>query len=270
MTVTGEDLELIEEVKQRARRTWSAGDYDVVVDGIWEAGGEVTRLAGVGSGDEVLDVACGTGNASIQAAQAGGKVTGVDLTPELFVAGRRRAAEAGVEIDFIEGDAENLPFDDASFDVVLSTFGVMFAPRHSVAASELVRVLRPGGRIGLATWDPNGNVGELFRTMSGHLPPPPPVVESPLLWGDQSHVRELLGDAIDLELRPSLIQVQGTGEQNESIDLFIEVFPPLVTARALLEPEGKWAAAEADLRAALATMYDAPASYLLIGGSKRG
>jgi SAM-dependent methyltransferase len=268
MTVTDDDLGVIREIKQRARRTWAAGDYDVVVDGIWEAGGAVTRIAGVGPGDEVLDVACGSGNAAIQAAQAGGKVTGVDLTPELFEAGRRRSLEAGVEVDFIEGDAEDLPFEEGSFDVVLSTFGVMFAPRHAVAAKELVRVLRPGGRIGLATWAPEGTVGEFFRTMGRHLPPPPPVAESPLLWGDLSHVRRLLGDGVDLELIPSLITLRADGDTEASVDVFLDVFPPLVTARALLEAEGAWEAAEDDLRQALVRMYQGPAAYLLIGGTR--
>src|SRR5690606_26015107 len=132
----------------------------------------------------------GTGNAAIRAAEAGGVVTALDLTPEMFEAGRRRAAEAGVEISWVEGDAEALPFDDASFDVVLSTFGVMFAPRHAVAARELVRVLRPGGRIGLATWVPDGTVGDMFRTVAAEMPAPPPIAEPPLAWGDPAHVEK--------------------------------------------------------------------------------
>jgi 2-polyprenyl-6-hydroxyphenyl methylase/3-demethylubiquinone-9 3-methyltransferase len=198
MTVAA-DPGALEEIKRKARATWSAGDYDEVVDGIWPAGGEVTRIARVGPGDEVLDIACGTGNAAIQAAQAGGAVTGVDLTPELFVGGRRRAAEAGVEVDFIEGDAEALPFDGGSFDVVLSTFGSMFVPRHQVVADEIVRVLRPGGRIALANWASEGSVGQMFRVMAGHLPPPPPPAEPPLLWSDEEHVRGLFRDRVDLQ-----------------------------------------------------------------------
>ena len=128
MTAVNEDLGVADKIKRQERATWAAGDYDAAVDNIWAAGGVVTRAARVGADDEVLDVACGTGNAAIQAAQAGGRVTGVDLTPELFSAARRRAAAAGVEIDLVEGDAEHLPFEPGSFDVVLSTFGAMFAP----------------------------------------------------------------------------------------------------------------------------------------------
>lgn len=269
MTLTGDDLEMLGEVKQRARRTWAAGDYDLVVDGIWAAGEAVTRLARVVTGDDVLDIACGTGNAAIQAALAGGEVTGVDLTPELFEAGRRRAARAGVEVEFVEGDAEALPFEDSTFDVVLSTFGLMFAPRHAVAAGEVARVLRPGGRIGLATWDPAGTVGEMFRTMARHLPPPPPIAQSPLLWGEEAHVGRLLGDEIELEMVRDVISLQTQEDTETSVDSFLEVFPPLVAARSLLEPQGNWAAAEADVRPVLTRMYEVPAAYLLIGGSKR-
>jgi ubiquinone/menaquinone biosynthesis C-methylase UbiE len=127
------------ELKERARATWSAGDYDAVVERIWSAGADVVARAGVHAGDEVLDVACGTGNASIRAAATGAKVTGLDLTPELFDGARRRAAKAGVELELVEGDAEDLPFEDESFDVVLSTFGCMFAPDHRRAAEEIAR-----------------------------------------------------------------------------------------------------------------------------------
>lgn len=268
MAITSQGPEELTAIKQRIRRTWSAGDYDAVVDGIWAAGEAVTRAAKVGLGDVVLDIACGTGNAAIQAARVGAKVTGIDLTPELFAAGRNRTTQAGVEVDFVEGDAESLPFEDSSFDVVLSTFGVMFAPRHAVAAREIVRVLRPGGRIGLANWHPDGTVGELFRTMARHLPPPPPVAEPPLLWGTEAHVRELFGDDIDLELTPSLIPLLTDRDPIASADRFLEVFPPLVTARALLEPQGAWEVAKAEVREILTAMYQVPAAYLLVGGSK--
>lgn len=256
----------LEEFKQRARRTWALGNYDVVADGIWAAGGVVTGVAGVGPGDEVLDVACGTGNAAIQAAQAGGKVTGLDLTPELFEAGRRRAAEAGVEVEFVEGDAEALPFPDESFDVVLSTFGVMFAPRHAVAASEIVRVLRPGGRIGIATWVPDGVVARFMVALGRHLPPPPPFAQSPMLWGDRDHVRELFGGDIDLELADAEIPLRP--EDMRDPDMFLEVFPPAVAARSLLEPQDRWEVAAASAREAVTKMLNEPMAYLVIGGTK--
>lgn len=266
---TDDGLEVLDGIKRRARSTWAAGDYDAVVDGIWAAGGTVTRHTRVGPRDEVLDVACGTGNATVQAAQAGAKVVGLDLTPELFPAARRRAAEAGVEIELVEGDAEDVPYPDGSFDVVLSTFGVMFAPRHAVAASEMVRVLRPGGRIGLANWEPEGTVGQFFRTMARHLPPPPPIVEPPLLWGTESHVRDLLGSQVDLEFSHSHIPLESGVEPASAVDLFLDRFPPIVTARALLESQGRWEDAETEIRAAVENMYNNPPTYLGVYGTKR-
>ena len=159
-----------DEARERARATWAAGDYDAIVDYIWGVGGDLVDRVGVGDGDRVLDVACGTGNAAIPAAQRGGEVTGLDLTPELLERGRRRAQKEGVTIDWVEGDAEALPFDDASFDVMLSTFGCMFAPRHQVAAAEIARVLAPGGRIGIAAWTPDGTIGDFFRSLSASRP----------------------------------------------------------------------------------------------------
>src|SRR3954465_3296726 len=132
-------------MKQQARATWAAGDFDSIVPFLWGAGGVATEAAGGGPGDRVLDIAAGSGNAAIQAAMRGADVVASDLTPELFEPGRRRASENGVELEWAEADAEALPFEDASFDVALSTFGIMFAPRQSVAAAELARVVRPGG-----------------------------------------------------------------------------------------------------------------------------
>jgi ubiquinone/menaquinone biosynthesis C-methylase UbiE len=131
----------------------------------------------------VLDVACGTGNAAIRAAQAGGEVVGLDLTPELFEAGRRLAKQAGVSVEWTEGDAEAIPFENESFDVVLSTLGCMFAPRHRVTATELARVLRPGGRLGQCNWTPEGSQGEFFRALGAYVPPLPAFAQPPLLWG---------------------------------------------------------------------------------------
>ncbi len=266
MVVINDDL--VDEIKRQARATWAAGNYDAAVDNIWAAGGVVTRAARVGAGDEVLDVACGTGNAAIQAAQVGGRVTGVDLTPELFAAARRRAAAAGVEIDLVEGDAEHLPFEHGSFDVVLSTFGAMFAPRHAVTANEIVRVLRPGGRIGLANWEPEGSAWELSRTMAHHLPPPPPIAEPPLLWGTEEHVRELFDERLELQFTRHRIP-PNEGDPSELADRFVGSFPTMVIARALLEPQGLWEAAVADARSAVEQMYLEPPTYLVVTGTKR-
>ena len=141
---------------------------------------------------EVLDVAAGTGNVAVRAAATGAAVIASDLTPALFEAGRRRAEAAGVELEWVEADAEELPFEDGRFDAVLSTFGVMFAPRHEVAAAELVRVCKPGGTIGICAWTPTGAVGQMFETLGGHLPPPPEFAGVPVQWGEEAHVRELL------------------------------------------------------------------------------
>src|SRR5688572_10610473 len=177
--------------KQRARSMWAAGDYPSMAEMIPELGTHTVERAAVTDGEKVLDVACGTGAAAIPAAKRGGRVTALDLTPELLEAGRRRAGEAGVEIDWVEGDAEELPFEDESFDVVLSTIGVMFAPRHEVAAHELARMLKPGGRIAVASWTPDGGIGEFFKVTSSHMPPPPEGFVPPVLWGTEDHVNEL-------------------------------------------------------------------------------
>ncbi len=147
----------------------------------------------------VLDVAAGTGNAAIPAAATGATVVASDLTPELFEAGRARAEAEGVELEWAEADAEDLPFEDASFDVVISSIGVMFAPHHQAAADELVRVCRPGGTIGLLSWTPEGMIGGLFRTIGPFAPAPPPGAQPPPLWGGEEHLRELFGDRVELE-----------------------------------------------------------------------
>ena len=184
-------------LKARHRAMWALGDYPAVaIDLIPELGPALVTATGVRAGDRVLDVAAGAGNAAVPAALAGGEVIASDLTPELFPAGREFAARHGATVAFEEGDAEALPYADESFDVVLSCVGVMFAPHHQRAADELLRVCRPGGRIGLLSWTPTGFVGELFRTMKPYAPPPPPGAQPPPLWGDEDHVRGLLGDRV--------------------------------------------------------------------------
>ncbi len=184
-------------LKARHRAMWALGDYPAVaIDVIPELGPALVAATGVRAGDRVLDVAAGTGNAAVPAALAGADVVASDLTPELFAAGREFAARHGVTVAFEEGDAEALPYADDSFDVVLSCVGVMFAPHHQRAADELLRVCRPGGRIGLLSWTPTGFVGEMFRTMKPYAPPPPAGAQPPPLWGDEDHVRALLGDRV--------------------------------------------------------------------------
>ena len=162
-------------LKAKHRALWASGDYPAVAaELIPELGPELVRACGVKPGDRVLDVAAGSGNAAIPAAVAGAIVTASDLTPELFDVGRRIAAERGVELEWVEADAEAMPFADNSFDVAMSCVGVMFAPHHQAAADELVRVVRPGGTIAMINWTPEGFIGNLFATMKPYAPPPPP------------------------------------------------------------------------------------------------
>jgi SAM-dependent methyltransferase len=228
------------EFKERQRKVWSVGDFPDVATRIVTASEAVVAASEVGPDQDVLDVATGTGNAAIIAAQRGARVTGIDLTPELFDAARRRIGEADLQIELIEGDAEDLPFPDDSFDCVLSVFGVMFVPRHEVGASELVRVCRPGGTIGIAAWTPEGSTGQMFRVLSAHMPPPPPELKPPFLWGIEEHVRELFresGAELDFERRIVAFEYP-------SVDWAIEynerVLGPIVMTKSALEPEGKW------------------------------
>ncbi len=186
-----------DELKARHRAMWSMGDYPAVAsEVIPDLGSILVDACGVRKGDKVLDVACGSGNAAIPAGLRGARVTACDLTPTLIEAGRRAAAVRGVEISWREADAESLPFDDDEFDVVMSCVGVMFAPHHQSSADELLRVCRPGGTIGLVSWTPGGFVGEMFSVMKPYTPPPPPGAQAPPLWGDERHVRGLLGDKV--------------------------------------------------------------------------
>jgi SAM-dependent methyltransferase len=176
---------------------WASGDYPTVArDLVADLGPRLAFAAGIEPGDRVLDVASGTGSAAIPAALAGAEVVASDLTPELFVAGRRRALEAGADLDWVEADAEALPFDAESFDVVLSCIGAMFAPMHQAVAGELTRVCRPGGTIALLNWTPDSIVGDLFRALSPFMPPPPEGAQPPVEWGDEEHVRALFGDRV--------------------------------------------------------------------------
>ncbi|MFO1010896.1 MAG: methyltransferase domain-containing protein [Planctomycetota bacterium] len=181
-----------EAVKARQQQAWSAGDYSLVGGLIVLVAEELCERADLRPGERVLDVATGHGNTALAAARRFTRVTGVDYVPSLLARARERAAVERLAIDFHDGDAEALPFPDASFDVVLSSFGVMFAPDQKRAASELARVCRPGGRIALASWTPASPIGGMFRTTGRFLPPPPGLVP-PAAWGDEAHLRELFG-----------------------------------------------------------------------------
>jgi ubiquinone/menaquinone biosynthesis C-methylase UbiE len=182
-------------VKQRQQQAWASGDYHAVAALIHVVAERLVDAADLHAGWRVLDVATGSGNAAIAAARLGVKSVGVDYVPSLLDRARVRAAAEGLNLELTEGDAEALPFEDASFDAVTSVFGSMFAPDHERVAAEILRVTRPGGTIALASWTPDGFLGDFFRTMAKHVPPPPGV-RSPMLWGTESHLRELFGDAI--------------------------------------------------------------------------
>ena len=179
-------------ITTRQQATWSTGDYSIIGARISLTSEHLVDTADLRSGDRVLDVACGSGNASLAAARAACRVTGVDYVPSLLERARTRAAAEGFAIDFMTGDAQALPFDDASFDAAISVFGVMFAPDHQTTADEMMRVTRSGGTIAVANWTPDGFIGQLLKTVGMHVPPPPGVRPG-VLWGDQSHVEELFG-----------------------------------------------------------------------------
>jgi SAM-dependent methyltransferase len=180
-------------------------------------------------------------------------VTASDLTPELLEAGRQRAQADGVELEWAEADAENLPFDDASFDVVMSSIGAMFAPRHQDVANEMVRVCRPGGTIGMLNWTPEGMIGALFRTMGPYAPPPPPGASPPPLWGSEDHVRELFGDRVDLHtLEREDLEITAFQHPHDYGEHFKDRYGPTIVARGNAEKNGQ----EAELDEALNNFCD--------------
>ena len=219
----------MDKVKQAHRAMWGSGNFAAVAEKIFGVGEHVVERTAIEAGSEVLDVACGTGNSTLPAAKAGARVTGLDLSPDLLAIARERAADAMVEVDWVEVDAEDMPFRDDSFDHVLSVFGHMFAPDHRRTAGEMLRVCRPGGTIGTCTWTPEGAIGRMFAFMV-ELVPPPPGGQSPLLWGTEEHVQELLGEADfergDVEWRDS--SVEGYA------DFMLESFGPMIVSAAQL------------------------------------
>lgn len=184
-------------LKARQRELWALGDYHrVATDLLWELGRELVDACGIYAGQRVLDVGAGTGNVAIRAAERGAHVVASDLTPENFGAGRHEAQAHGVQLEWLEADAEALPFEEGDFDVVTSSVGAIFAPRHQAVADQLVRVCRPGGTIGMTAFVPAGLTRDLFEVIERHSPPPAPDALSPLLWGCEDHVRELFDNRV--------------------------------------------------------------------------
>ena len=224
----------LDEFKTRQRAVWDAGDYASLSEYIADVGELVVARAGIEPGMSVLDVACGTGNAARPAARAGAGVTGLDLVPKLLEQGRAKAEAEGLEIEWVEGDAESLPFEDGSFDRVLSTFGHMFAPRHQRVADEMARVCRQGGAIVTATWTAEGVSGQLMKAGAAYMPPPPDYASPPILWGSEDHVRELFGPAATgFEFERHVNRIEWDSVEGFA-DFFMDRFPTLVTARAML------------------------------------
>jgi hypothetical protein len=234
-------------VKEGQRKMWAAGDYPDIAKLIAGVAELVVERAGAGPGESLLDVATGSGNVAIPAAAAGASVTGLDLTPELLEVARRRAADAGVEVRFVEGDAEELPFENSSFDRVTSCFGVMFAPRQELAAGELARVARAGARIVFTAWTPEGLNGRMFKTVGSYMPAPPPELKPPVMWGNEDHVRSLFTNSgAELAFERHMVTFEyespeGWFEYNE------RVLGPTIMAKAALEPQGKWQALKDEL-----------------------
>jgi len=217
-------------LKQKHRALWALGDYPSVADEVIpNLGAVVVEAVAPRPGERVLDVAAGSGNAALPAARTGATVVASDLTPELFDAGRSAAAAAGLEVEWQEGDAEALPFEDQSFDVVVSCVGVMFAPHHERSGSELLRVCRTGGRLGLLSWTPAGFIGRMFTAMKPYAPAPPPGAQPPPLWGDEQHVRGLLGDGTrDLVATLGYARIDRFAQPGEFLDFFKANYGPTI------------------------------------------
>ena len=215
--------------KTAERHMWALGDYHTFATAtVWQLGPVLVDACGIARGQRVLDVATGTGNVAIRAAERGASVVAVDLTPEHFVAGRRAARAAGVDIEWIEGDAEALPCGSGEFDVVTSCFGAMFAPDHHAVANELLRVCRTGGTIGLINFTPGGCGGDFFRVLAPYMPPAPSDAMPPILWGDEKHVRELFDDRVEFLELARREYVETAADARDYLQLFRSTFGPMV------------------------------------------
>lgn len=226
-------------VTQVQRQIWSKGDFAMVASLVNHASESLAEALDLVPGERVLDVACGSGNGAISAARrTWGGVVGADYVPSLLERGRERAAAERLDVEFVEADAQDLPFEDAGFDIAMSIFGAMFAPDQERTAAELLRVVKPGGRIGMANWTPGGAVGTMFKTIVRHAPPPPGV-PSPLAWGTEERLRELFGDGVaDLRVE-SRISRQPFRSADHYIEFFRTYFGPTQMAYERVGPEGE-------------------------------
>lgn len=233
-------------LKAKLRATWSSGDFGEIAKFLaTEAEIFINRL-GLKPGSKVLDVACGTGNLALPAARLGANVTGVDIAPNLVEQARANAAREGLQAQFDEGDAEALPYDDASFDTVVTMYGAMFAPRPDVVASELLRVTKPGGRIAMGNWTPAGFIGQMFKVVATHVPPPPGMT-SPVLWGKDDVVRERFGNGVSkIETTPRIVKFAFPFSPAEVVEHFRIYYGPTNKAFGALD-ENKQAALRKDL-----------------------
>src|SRR3954454_15969303 len=227
---------------QTQQQTWSKGDFAMVASVVFHDAEELAHELEIFPGERVLDVACGSGNAAISAARrAWGNTVGLDFVPELLERARERAAAERLEIEFVEGDAQELPFGDGEFDVTMSIFGAMFAPDQQKTADELVRVTKPGGRIGMANWCPDGGLQDFFATIIKHTGGPPPGFTPPVRWGAEDHVRGLFGDSVTDLRTERLKSRQAFRSADHYLDFFRSYFGPIKSAYEQVGPEGEQA-----------------------------
>ncbi|WP_020654602.1 class I SAM-dependent methyltransferase [Massilia niastensis] len=261
-------------IKQRQQATWASGDFAIVGVTLQIVGESLAEAANICAGERVIDIAAGNGNATLAAARRWAHVTSTDYVPALLDKGRTRAAAEGLAVDFREADAEALPYPDGSFDVALSTFGIMFTPDHARAANEMCRVVRPGGRMGMANWTPDGFIGQLFKTIGKHMPPPAGL-KSPSLWGSEEYLNQLFGATAQISRAEQKVFNFRYASADHWLQVFRAYYGPIHKAFSILDVDaGK--ALEQDILALLGHFNTAgqnslvvPAEYLEVVLTRR-